>query len=245
MLPGVFDGRDVAALREEIDVVFDTVPARAHARGQGRVPLRAVQSQRGVPGGGGPPTRPRGDRTVARRGLPRHRQHRVAQPGRLRGRPVALRRGPAHPAPRGHPLGRPHPVSRVRDRCAHLFAGLRGRRRTDRHRARQPPLRPARPVRPDVRPGPHLRRATAGGRRGRTRAMSRCSSRTSGTAVCRPSRTDGAATSCRCTTVAAISRSACAPPTSRTNSRRKRSSRAKTERARTLVGLHDPFFYDA
>ena len=32
VLPGVFDGRDVAALREEIDVVFDTVPPERTAR---------------------------------------------------------------------------------------------------------------------------------------------------------------------------------------------------------------------
>ena len=39
------------------------------------------------------------DRAAARRGLPRHREHGVAQPARLRRRSVALRRGPAHPAP--------------------------------------------------------------------------------------------------------------------------------------------------
>ena len=105
MLPGVFDRRELRRPARGDRRVFDDDAGRTGARGQGRVPLRAAQPQRRVPGGGRAPARPRGDRTAARRGLPRHRQHRVAQPGRLRGRPVALRRGPAHPAARGHRRG--------------------------------------------------------------------------------------------------------------------------------------------
>ncbi len=220
------------------------VPARAHARGQDRVPLRAAEPQRGVSSRGRSPASPRGDRTVAGRGLPRHRQHRMAQPGRLRRWALALRRRSAHPAPRGHPLGRSHPVPRVRDRHAHLPAGLRDSRRTDGHRARQPPFRPARAVRPHVRPGPHLRRAAAGahrGERGRCRAVrlrrlapgsARRTRRT------RPLLRAGALRSPR--SRATLAHHRCREPTLGGSN-----PAPKTERARTLVGLHDPFFYDA
>ena len=83
-------------------------------------------------------------------------------PPEFPGGSVALRRRPARAAARGRAVGRPHPVSGVRDRRAHLSAGLRARRRADRGRARESPVGPARPVRPDARRGPLLRRSPAG-----------------------------------------------------------------------------------
>ena len=160
------------------------------------------------------PADPRGDRTAARRGLPCDRQHGVAQSGRVQGRPVALRRRAAHPARRGRPLGRSHPVPRVRDRRPHLPPGLHasptgrlrscpeatvqvGSRRST--RCSMPTLTY------DGRP-PVVIEAD-GGRRRAVR-LRRVAPRAAGAP-----KVAGAATSCRCTTAAATSRSGCARPT--------------------------------
>ena len=133
----------------------------------------------------GAPGDPRGDRAAARRRLPRDRQHGVAQPARRsRGGPWHCDAGPHVPRPEDVPWDDriPYPVFAI---GAHLLLrDCARRRRPDRGRAGQPPLGPARAVRPardpeltyDGRP-PVLLEAT--------RATSRCSSRTPGTAACR------------------------------------------------------------
>ena len=124
-------------LRAEIDAVFAADAARAVADRLGRVPLRDAQPQRGGAGRGRASADPRGDRAAARRRLPRDREHGVAQPAGVPGRPVALRRGPARArVPEGVEWDDriPYPVFAI---GAHLLlAGLRRRRRSHDGRAR-------------------------------------------------------------------------------------------------------------
>ena len=201
---------------------------------------RSAACQRAI----GHPADPRGDRAAARRRLPRDRQHRVAQPARVPGRLLALRRRAAHPAARGRAVGRPHPVSRcsrsartsscrtarsptVRPRSCPAAIARAGSRRSTGCTTRTSPTTAARPRSSKARP-----------------VTCRCSCPTRGTAGCRR-KAGTVATSSRCTTPAATSRNASAPPTSRTSSAPKR-SRGPTPTGRaSLVGLHDPFFYDA
>ena len=173
-------------------------------------------------GRGRAPADPRGDRAAARRGLPRDREHRVAQSAGVQGRPVALRRraprAAARRASRGTTASRT-PCSRSPRTC--MLRGLRRGRRADHGRARQPPLRAARAVR--RRPTrPQLRRPTAGARHRRRRR--RRAVRLGRVAPRLPARRAAAAgSSSRCTTAGATSRSGSARPTWRTSSRRRRS----------------------
>ena len=98
--------------------------ARARTRRQGRVPLRDVQPRRRLPGRGDASRDPARRRAAARRGLPRHREHRVAQPARVSRRRLALRRGSARAPAGGRAVGRSHPVPGVRRGHARLSAGL-------------------------------------------------------------------------------------------------------------------------
>ena len=92
--------------------------------------------------------------------------------------------GPHVPRPEGVAVGRPHPVSGVRDRRAHHVAGLHGRRRADRGRARES-HRSGRlaPFDRMHRSRPLLRRPAAGAARGRRRRRRAVRVRRRGTAA--------------------------------------------------------------
>ena len=165
--------------------VFDTFPPERGRADKDEFRYEMLNRSAAVPGRGRAPAILEVDRAAARRRLPRDREHRVAQPARVRRRPVALRRRSARAPPRGRAVGRPDPVPGVRDRRAHLSAGLHARRRPDRGRARQPPVGPARAVRPHERRRPHLRRPPARCCSRSRPATSRSSSPTPGTAACR------------------------------------------------------------
>ena len=238
---------EVDELAAEIDASFDQRRRRAR-RGRDRDEFRYEMLNRSAAcqARGRPPADPRGHRAAARRRLPRDRQHRVAQPARVRRRAVALRRRAARArGPRTSPWDDriPYPVFAI---GAHIL--LRDCTLADGPTAvvpGQPPLRPARAVRPARRSRPHLRRPPAGARSRRRRATCRCSCRTSwhrGTPA-----TGGAGRLLPAGALRPARHRAAHPhrPTRSTSSQPEAiDARRHRPRARALVGLHDPFFYD-
>ena len=145
------------------------------------------------------------------RGLPRHRQHLLAQQGRRGASPrrwrLAHRRRAASAEAAWDDMAGADALSGVRRRRAHLPGRLPHRMRPDGGDSRQPQERPA-----AARGSPRRRDAALLGPRGiatwwRRPATWRCSSRTSGIAECRPAKATAGASSSKSTTPAATSRS--------------------------------------
>ena len=147
LLRGVLTTDEVSALAEEIDRAFVERPSERSRTGSRPVPVSDAQPLPDRPGRGRPPVDPRGHRAAPGRRLPRHRQHGVAEPARLRRRAVALRRRTARPPTRGRAVGRPDPVPRLRRRRARHAQDCHSSRRPDGRRAGQPPVGPVGAVR--------------------------------------------------------------------------------------------------
>ena len=174
VIRGALEPELIADLTDEIAKAFASYGAERGRSDKSEFRYEMLNRSAALPEGGRPPADPRGDRAAARRGLPRDRQHRLAEPARVRRRPVALRRRPARAAARRRALGRPDSVPGVRDRRASLPARLPARERADRRDSRQPPLGPAGAVRPHERRAARVRRpprGAAGRARGRRRAL--------------------------------------------------------------------------
>ena len=211
-------------------------------RRQGRVPLRDAQPRGRVTGGGRARAHPRGHRATARQRLPRDREHGVAQPTDFGGGPWHCDAGPHVPRPEGVEWDDriPYPVFAI---GAHLLLKDCPCRAARPRWSRAASPRAARAV--DRLTDPDL---TYDGRppvllEAERRATSRCSYRTCGIAA----RRRAAATvgsSCSVTTAGATSPSASARRSRSTTSRPRRSSERRRNDSATLVGLHNPYFYD-
>ena len=228
-----FDADDGRATPQARSTHIRDDPARAVPRRQGRVPLRDAQPQRRVPGRGDAPRI-----LEVIEPLLGEDCHVIANtawrnPPDFEGGPWHCDAGPHVPRRRGRPVGRPHPVSRSsRSRRTCYLAGLHPRP-TGRPRSSRGAIDRAgsRPFDRMVRRGSDLRRPSA-------RAVFEAAA---GDVVLfvsdawhrgLPARAGGhgAATSSRCTTPAATSRSASARPRSR-NQRLAGGDRPRDDRA--------------
>ena len=166
--------------------------------------------------------------------------------GATRHRSVAARgiatRAP-RPTSRGRAVGRPHPVPGVRHRRAHHAAGLSARERAHRRRARKSSLRTPCSRVSSRRSRAVLRRALAGAPHGRRRRRLPVRLRHVASGNARPPRAAGPPLP------AGALRPARHRPAAPTDHRGQpadpeATARAVTPRQRSLVGLHDPYFYD-
>ncbi len=243
VLRDVLTDEEVAELRAEIDATFEAYPPERNRTDRDEFRYEMVNRGAAESGGDRPRAHPRSHRAVARRRLPRDREHGVAQLPRLRRWSVALRRRTARSPPRRRRLGRSHPVSGVRDRRAHPAC------RTAPCRAGRRPWCPAATAPDGSRRStgsPTPISPTTGGRPScspRMRATWRCSCPTCGTGARRLTAAT-AGTSCR----SHYGRRDIAQRIRTTDQVNQLSpeaiERAQTQRQRDLVGLHDPYFYD-
>ena len=246
MLPGVFEPAEVANLREEVDEIFATMPAERvrEDKEEFRYELlnRSAACQQAV-------AHPRVLEVIEPLlGEDCHviAQHRVAQPAPtsrvVRGTAMRARTSRAPRASSGTTASRIRCSRSARTSISRTATAPTARRPIVPGSHRSGRLAP---VRPHVRRRPHLRRPRAGRSSKRTRATSRCSCPMPGTAVC-PATADGRG---RYFLQVHYGRRDIAQRIRTTDQVNHLSpeaiERAKTERERTLAGLHDPFFYDA